>query len=190
LRDTHEKIQEAGHAHQHAGAQGVNTRIAVLISVLAALLALTQAGGKNAQNNALNANIENSDLWAFFQAKTARITTLSAAADSLELLAPAGLPPQSAEAVRKRIADWRSTAQRYDSEPATGEGRAQLRERAARSAQQRDHFLHSYHLYEYGAAALELGIVMASAAVVTGVIAMAWIAGALGMVGIGLALLA
>jgi hypothetical protein len=51
-----------------------------LIAALAALLALLEAGGKSAQTEAINANLQASDLWAFFQAKPARMTTIQTAA--------------------------------------------------------------------------------------------------------------
>ena len=50
-----------------------------------------------------------------------------------------------------------------------------------------------YHNFELASAALEIGIVLASAAIITGMIVLAWIAGGLGGVGlafIGIALFA
>src|SRR5207249_1255798 len=73
-----EKIEEAGTGHASGGS---GRRIGILIAVLAALLALTETGGKSAQTEALDANLQASDLWAFFQAKTVRLTTLRTAAE-------------------------------------------------------------------------------------------------------------
>ena len=41
-----------------------------------------------------------------------------------------------------------------------------------------------YHNYELASAAFQIGIVLASAAVITGMIALAWLAGGLGVIGL------
>lgn len=191
--ETHEVIHEAAHGghndHHPPAAQTRNKRIAVLISVLAALLAIIEMGGKSAQNTSLAANIEAANLWAFFQAKTIRMTTTRIAADGLEMQRPETLPPATAEAWTKRIGDLRAAAARYDSEPETGEGRKELATRAKAAEAVRDHALSAYHMFEYGAAAFQIAIVLASASVVTGMIALAIGAGGLGVVGIAFGLL-
>jgi hypothetical protein len=185
--EAHEAIHEAAHGQEHGGhapSQGGtrNKRIAVLISMLAALLAVVEIGGKSAQNTSLSANIEAANLWSFFQAKTIRMTTLRTAAEAFDTL-----PPD--EATSRRIAEWRAAAQRYDTEPDTGEGRSELAARAKAAEARRDHALAAYHMFEFGAAAMQIGIVLASAAVVTGVTALVLGAGGLGLVGIAFALL-
>ena len=194
MHETHEKISEAGgHGHHAEGGGhggGHNKRIAILISILAALLAVVEMGGKSAQTGALSSNIESSDLWAFYQAKTIRSSLMQAEADTLELLTPAGLPADKATAIGKRVADWRATAKRYDSEPDTHDGRKELMERARAAEEHRDHSMHAYHLFEYASGAIEIGIVLASAAVVTGVAVLAWVAAGTGLIGLAFAVLA
>src|SRR5919206_5141619 len=107
----------AGHGHGHAD-HGGNKGIALLISVLALVLAFSETLGKGAQTSALALNIEASNLWAFFQAKTIRQTVLRTAAEDVE----SGTP---SEAQKKQVSKWKDTAQRYQSEPDTGEGREQ-----------------------------------------------------------------
>lgn len=192
--ETHETIHETAHHGHHeeghgAGISSRNKKIAVLISVLAMLLAIVEAGGKSAQNTSLSANIEAANLWAFFQAKTIRMTTMRTAADALEVAVAGMVPEDKAPVVAKRIGDWRSAAQRYDSEPETGEGRKELVARAKVAEAARDKALAAYHMFEYGAAALQIAIVLSSAAVVTGTILLAYFAGGLGLVGIGFAAL-
>ncbi len=192
MHETHEKIAEAGgHDHHEAGGHGHgssrNKRIAILISVLAALLAVVEMAGKSAQTTALAANIESNDLWSFYQAKTIRANLMAAEADTLELLAPGGLSADKAALVAKRVAEWRATAKRYDSEPDSHDGRKELMQRARAAEEHRDHSLHSYHLLEYASGAMEIGIVLASAAVVTGILALAWAAAGTGLVGVAFA---
>src|SRR4051812_24933357 len=94
-----------GHGHGDGEYWG-NTRIALLTSVWALLLAFAETLGKNAQPAAPASNIEASNLWAFFQAKTIRQTVLRTAAEEVE-------SGQMSEAAKKQVAKWKETAQRY-----------------------------------------------------------------------------
>jgi hypothetical protein len=84
-----------------------------------------------------------------------------------------------------QIAAWEKTAARYDSEPETHEGRRELAERAKEAEETYKLSLAKYHHYEIASAAFQIGIVLCSAAVVTGMIALAWFAGLLGVAGLG-----
>ncbi len=183
--------REAGEEIEHAGHSSKS--IALLIAILALLLAFASAGSKGAQTKAISENITSSDLWAFFQAKTMRETTLRTAAETLAL----DLPHESDAAVKaakeKQIEDWRKTIARYESEPETHEGRKELAARAKEAEERRELAMARYHHFELAGAALEIGIVLASATIITGMTVLAWIAGGLGLVGVafmGIALLA
>ena len=63
----------------------LNKWVGVYIGVLAVLLAICNVGGANAAKDATRANIEASNTWAFYQAKTIRRTSYTLAADELEL---------------------------------------------------------------------------------------------------------
>jgi hypothetical protein len=191
--EVHEHIEHAGgaHAHEAGGHQqgAAGRRIGLLIAALAAALAIAEAAGKGAQTEALDRNVAASDLWAFYQAKTVRQTTVRTAADAarLELAAP-DLPPDRKAAIQKQVDAWEQTAARYESDPQTGEGRKELAERAKEAETERDRSLAAYHLYEYGSSAFQLAIVLASAAVITGVVTLAYVAGALGLLGVAVSL--
>jgi hypothetical protein len=173
----------------HGPATPENKRVAILISILAALLAISEMSGKSAQTTALSNNIEASNLWAFFQAKTIRMTTLRTAAEGLELDITPDLPPARAEALKKRVDSWRATAQRYDTEPETGEGRQELAARAKTAEATRDRALSAYHQFEYASAAYQIAIVLASAAIITTVDALIWVSIGLSLVGFALSVL-
>ena len=161
-----------------------NKKVAMFISILAVVLAFSETLGKSAQTLAISQNIEASNHWAFFQAKTIRMTTLRTAAESAELgLAQAATPPAK-EALQKRIDEWKKTAARYDTEPETQEGRKELAARAKKAEEKRDRSLASYHHYETASAAVQIAIVLASAEVITSVIALGWASAALGVVAV------
>ena len=73
-------------------------------------------------------------------------------------------------ALKKQVEHWRKTAQRYETEPETGEGRKELAARAKVKEAARDKAMAAYHMFEYGSAALQLAIVLAGAAALTTVI--------------------
>jgi hypothetical protein len=185
--ETKEKIEETLDGHEGAPSR---LRIGLLIAALAALLALMETGGKSAQTEAMNANLQASNLWAFFQAKTARMTTIRTAAETASLTLLNDLPAATKEAIQKQIDVWNATAARYESEPHTGEGRKELTERALEAEAERDHKLAAYHLFELGSASAQLAIVLASAAIITGVTFLVYLAGALGIVGAGFGVIA
>jgi len=180
IHETIEKAQEGEHS------QYFNRRIALLIAVLALFLSFSETLGKSAQTEAIDANVKSSDTWAFFQAKDIRRTTLNTAADQTALLAANVADPAAKAAIDKQIEAWRATAARYESDPKTGEGRKELAERAREQEEERELALAKYHHYELASAAFQVGIVLASAAVITGAVALAWFAGALGILGLAL----
>ena len=87
-------------------------------------------------------------------------------------------------ALQKQIEDWQKTAARYRSEPETGEGTEQLAARAKHAEHDRDLAMARYHHYEVASAAFQIGIVLASATIITGMIALAWISGLLALAGV------
>jgi Domain of unknown function (DUF4337) len=177
----HESMEHAEHA-EHAS--GENRKIALLIAVIALCLALSETLGKGAQTESISKNVEASNLWAFFQAKTIRRTAVQTAADQTKLFVGAIGEDAAKAAAQKQIEDWQKTAARYRSEPETGEGSEQLSERAKHAEEERDLSTAKYHHYELASAAFQIGIVLASATIITGIIALAWISGALTLVGI------
>lgn len=160
-----------------------NKNIALLISVLALVLALSETLGKASQTSALNKNIEAANIWAFYQAKTIRMTAVRTAHEAAAATL-ATLPEKARPAVEKQIEEWKKTAARYDSEPDTREGRKELAGRAKDAEQRRDHAMAAYHYYELASAAVQIAIVLASASIITGVAALSWVSGALGVAGI------
>jgi hypothetical protein len=170
----------SAHAPHH---ETGNKRVALLIALLALFLAFAETLAKSAQTEALAKNIEASNLWSFFQAKTIRMTTVRTASEEAELQLANASTEQRA-AITKRIEDWKKTAARYDSEPDTQEGRKELAQRAKAAETKRDRSLAAYHHYETASAGLQIAIVLASAQIITGVVSLVWAAMGLGVVGL------
>jgi len=177
--------KEMEHAEHLEHISGQNRKIALLIAVIALFLAFSETLGKSAQTAAISDNVEASNLWAFFQAKTIRMTTLTTAAETRKIDAEASADTAIKASMAKQIETWQKTAARYNDEPETGEGRKQLAARALAAEKKRDAAMAKYHHYEVASAAFQIGIVLASATVITGILALSYISVALAVAGLG-----
>ena len=197
----HEEHGHGGGGHAAKPAENQNKRIALLIAVIALFLAFSETLGKSAQTAALSYNVEASNLWAFYQAKTIRQTTLQASTEllKLELTKVDGGPSSDAikKAMTERIDTWAKQSARYESEPMDrpaakeinlnppyGEGRRELSALALAAQAKRDTAMERYHHYEVASAVYQIGIVLASSAVITGMLALAYAAAGLGVIGV------
>ncbi len=178
----HENLEHAEHA-QHAS--GSSKKIALLISVLALFLAFSETLGKSAQTSAITYNVAANDLWAFYQAKHIRQTILSAAGEQMQIEADRASDPAVKARLSKIVADWKKTVARYNTDPIGKEGRKELAEKAKVAEHKRDLTMARYHHYEIASAAFQIGIVLASAEVITAIAALGWFAGLLGVIGLG-----
>jgi len=189
MAGAHENLEHAEHA-QHAAHEGGrdNKKIALIISVLALFLAFSETFGKSAQTAALNAQIEASNLWNFFQAKNIRRTMTIVATEMAKIDTVAAGTDQHKAALAKQIDEWTKTAARYRSEPEAGGGKGEGTQELSRRAQEmekvRDHELNKYHNFEFASAAFQIGIVLASAAVITGIVTLAYAAIGVGLIGV------
>lgn len=172
----HEVEHKIKHDEEHGGSglgnvSTANKRMAMVIAVLALFLSFAETAGKSAQTAGLNAQIDASNLWSFYQAKNIRRTSNLIAAEQAQLDLASATPEQRT-AIEKQMEEWNQTAARYRSEPEAagglGEGTEELSRRAGEAEHRRDEMLAKYHNYEFASAAFQIGIVLASAAVITG----------------------
>ena len=177
----HENLEHAEHA-EHAAHS--NKKIALLISVLALFLAFSETLGKSAQTKAITDNVTANDTWSFFQAKTIRMALLTTAAEQMQVQAEKATDLDTKARLEKRIDEWKKTAARYDNDPKSNEGRKQLMAKARALEESRELAMARYHNYELASAAFQIGIVLASAEVITGMIALGWLSGLTGLFGL------
>ena len=183
--ETHEiaeQIHENAEPHPHAAPNHDRFRrlTAVYVGVVAMLLAISALGGAEATKEMLNANIHASDTYAFYQSKYIRQVLLQTAAEELELTAAASgsLEPEQRARVDQLVKRYRDTALRYESEPATGEGKKELMARANRWEHARDKAAARLPNFEYAEALFQIAIVLGSVAIVA---ASPWLLGLSGV---------
>src|ERR1700710_3230905 len=131
----HESMEQADQAKE---ASGENRKIALLIAVIALCLALSETLGKGAQTESISKNVEASNLWAFFQAKSIRRTVVEATSEQAKLSLGVMGDDAAKAALQKQIEAWGKTAARYRSEPETNEGSEELAKRAKGAEHERD----------------------------------------------------
>jgi len=152
---------------QHAREEHFRKLAGILIATLAALLAITTHGHEHANRHIITGNIEAADAYAFFQAKNIRQTSNLLAADDLQSLLEVTTPPEETRAaIQQRIDRYRATAARYESEPETGEGKQELLARAVRFVDDLHHAEAQSPNFVYSLALFQIGIVVASVAVI------------------------
>ena len=191
--EAHESHELAEHL-QHGGGHGrdgpdwFHRFTGVYLGVVAMLLAIASLGGSEATKEMLNSNIHASDTYAFYQSKYIRQIHYQTAAEELELLA-AGAPGLSADhqtKVAALVKRYRDTAARYESEPATGEGKKGLMAKAKAWEKKRDHAAAEIPNFEYAEALYQIAIVLGSVAIVASSV---WLLGLSGVLATGALLL-
>ena len=179
------------HGLDHDSGDSSSKRIAIFITVIGLFLAVAETMAKGAQTQSIASNVQSSNLWSFYQAKTIRQTTLKTAAEQMEIDVALAKDPAVKDRLSKRVADWKADVARYQSEPKTndhhenvGEGRKELMERALAAEATRDVQTNKYHSFEIASAAFQIAIVMASVYLLTHIVYLLWMAS--GLVGVGL----
>lgn len=174
--DAAEHIVEANEGEGNSADNKFRSRTALTIAFMAMLLAITSLGGGNAAEDIMNNNIQASDTWAFYQAKSIRQTSNKLAADNLEtelLIHQGSITPEARQAIQQKIDKFKETADRYENEPdpqdpnnpLKGEGRKQLSARAANFEAQRDRAQLQDPNFDFAEALFQIAIVLASVAI-------------------------
>jgi uncharacterized protein DUF4337 len=156
-------------------------RVALIIAILALFLALAEAGGKNAQHRSTEQNIEASDLYNFYQAKKIRASLVEADIAQMEIARQSVTDPKIQEAMDKQIATWKAMVVHYETD--AKDGTEALQERARGESEGRELSNRRLEHYEYASGLIQIAIVLASAAIITGINLLMWLSVGLGAVG-------
>jgi len=140
----------------------------IYLGIVAMLLAITTLGGSNATKVMMNANIQASDIFGFYQAKYARQTSYRLAADQLDVLLAANpaMPEAAKTKIEDRIKRWRVTADRYETDPASGQGKQQLLVTAREWQAKRDRAAERDPNFDFVEALFQIAIVLGSVSIV------------------------
>jgi hypothetical protein len=156
-------------------------RVALIIAILALFLALSEAGGKNAEHRSTEKNIESSDLYNFYQAKKIRTSMIDADIAQMEVSRQVATDPAAQAVMEKQIAAWKATITRLETEKP--DGMEAIQERAKEAAEARELSNHRLEHYEYASGLIQIAIVLASASIITGIAMLMWLSLGLGAIG-------
>jgi hypothetical protein len=162
--------EELSRDADHENARSRDKLIGVYIGILAVVLAICSLGGSNADQDATQQSIAASNVWAFFQAKNDRRQALRLHADEFELMLKTNpaMPDDVKTLIETKIADYKDQDKKLTSDAERGEGLDQLFAKGKALEGQRDEALRRGPYFDYGQALLQIAIVLASVAIISG----------------------
>jgi hypothetical protein len=181
---THQTLEHTEHA-EHAAEHG-NKRAALVVAALAAVLAICEQQAKHAEIKVEENSIAAADAWNQYQAKSVR----QAIARDLERLAATFDAPTQVELISRRadlLKQYAADQQHYEKDAKDGKEAIATRARSFEATREEE--LERTHTFDNAAAALQLGIVLATASVITSSAMLIWAAYGVGALGVILGIL-
>ena len=134
-------------------ANRIKARAGLILNIFAALLAFNTYISGHLNSTITNNTIQANDIWVFYQGKSSKQTAYELARD----------------ATRDPVLKQRYTQEiaRYESDPATGEGKRELYARAKRLESERDHAQLQTPWISYAGTAFQLSIVILSTSILS-----------------------
>jgi hypothetical protein len=147
----------------------------MVISVFALILAVNSWYGGKLSSTTLNNTIAANDVWSFYEAKSIK-----------QMLAEQSLDDAIVRKDEKKIETLTAKIARYESEPATGEGKKELMAKAKGLEADRDHAKKQSPWIGFASTLYQLSIVVLSASILAVSMSMFW--GSFVVAGLGLLL--
>lgn len=182
-------IHEALEHHEHAAhsTDPFSKRAALLVAILAACLALTEVSAKRAEIRVQETLVGAADAWEQYQAKSIRA---SETGNMAELAQSLDLPTQPDQLARRQQLIKRLTGDQEHYERDERDGKTAIAQRAHALEEERAEALQRLHAAENASAAMQLGIVLATASAITRSRMLIRIAVTMGIVGAVVSVLA
>lgn len=142
------------------------------ITVVAALLAINTYFGNSNSSKILTNTIQANDTWSFYQAKSIKQTAYELAAAQADDLGN-----------KTNAEKYRIKANSYESDPITGEGKQELMLKAKALEAERADAKHRSPWYTFAGSALQISIVLLSAAILSVSMGLFWASVGVGLLG-------
>jgi hypothetical protein len=173
-----DEAQELKERQEEAARDKGSRGVALQMSTLAVLVAISTLLGHRAANEAVLAQARASDTWNEYQAKRVRQSDTLLISDLLAVL-----PLQDSAKAGTLIARYGKHSAKWNAEVQQESAQAHELEREVRRAERRE------DRYDLGEALLEIGLVITSISLLTRRIVYAWLGGGFGIAGIASAAL-
>jgi hypothetical protein len=163
-----ETIHGEHEAHSAAADATFRKFTGIYLGIIAMLLAITALGGAHATKTIVNANIQASDTYGFYQARNIRQTAYQIAAEELDtqLLALPDMPEAARAKIEDRVKRYRERVDRYESDPSTGDGKKELLAKAKEFEATRDRAAERDPNFDCAEALFQIAIVLGSVSIV------------------------
>jgi Domain of unknown function (DUF4337) len=153
----------------------IKDKAGMVISVFALILAVNSWYGGKLSSITLNNTISANDVWSFYEAKSIK-----------QMLAEQSLDDAQVRKDTKKIEQLEAKIARYESDPATGEGKKELMAKARKLEAERDYAKKQSPWIGYASTLYQLSIVVLSASILAVSMSMFW--GSFFVAGLGLLL--
>ena len=140
-------------------------RVALTTAIFAVMLAITSLGGNNAMKEMLLSQQQSSDQWSFYQAKVLREHLYRGEKLRLEvdlIERGSGMRPEVKERVEATLKKMTEEEARYSAE------KKEIEKEAKKLEHERDIYRGKDPYFDYGEVLLQIAIVMASVAILSG----------------------
>jgi hypothetical protein len=170
---------------EHEREAHFRSRVAILIAVLAALLAIAAVIGEKANIGEINANVDAADTRSTYDARTTQLVAERETIQSQqEQLADASLPADVRALVQQHLQDDQALASRLQSDPAQQDGIAELEPKLRAAEQEQQINSARGDSEDLAQTLLQIAIVIASVAILIISLPLAALASALGIAGV------
>jgi len=163
------KDKNGKHLSRSEGEAIMKGRSSVVISICAALLAVAAMLSNSNSSRILNDTLSANDTWAFYQAKSIKQQvaqeSIDAMEDELGNLATSDTVLQHRNAIEAKIEKNKAMIARYETDPASGEGKKELFARARGYEIDRETAKRRSVWFGAASAALQIAIVLASSSI-------------------------
>ena len=150
----HEVLEE--HAHHHEGDEPWILPVAITISILAVLVAMSTLMGHRSSIEAVLVQTQASDQWAFYQAKNIRLHEMQSVADMLGVLTP--VEKEKAEELREK---YQKEIERYEKD------KDQISDKAKEFENERAVLTRREDRFDAGEVILEIALIICSLTLLT-----------------------
>jgi len=154
---------------------GIKSKAALIISIFAAIYSFDAFIGSTLSSRILNETIHLNDVYSFYQAKSIKQSLYQMAADDLEMvLEDKNMASGPREQLTARLNKYKAAIARYESDPATGEGKKELLANAKQIEADRDRAKKQAPWIGIAGSVMQISIVLVTASMLSAGMLMFW----------------
>jgi Domain of unknown function (DUF4337) len=154
---------------------GIKSKAALIISIFAAIYSFDAFVGSTLSSRILNETIHLNDVYSFYQAKSIKQSLYQMAADDLEMvLEDKNMAAGPREQLTARLNKYKAAIARYESDPATGEGKKELLANAKQIEADRDRAKKQAPWIGIAGSVMQISIVLVTASILSAGMFMFW----------------